>query len=111
MSKSRRELYQRAIDLITRLPGEWTPQARPLAGELLSIADRLNRYNETECNYGLSVRQQARVTNLELRAEEIAKVLGVGIKFNGDPRGYAIKLMLPSGEYNTWGGKEEGWGI
>lgn len=29
----------------------------------------------------------------------------------GDPRGYCLKLHLPDGSYNTWGGKESGYGI
>ena len=37
-----------------------------------------------------------------------------GLKFeiDGDPRGFAIKLKTPkTGRYNTWGGRETGWGI
>lgn len=29
----------------------------------------------------------------------------------GDPRGYCLKLHLPSGKGNTWGGDSEGWGV
>lgn len=29
----------------------------------------------------------------------------------GDPRGYCLKLHLPSGKGNTWGGDECGWGV
>ena len=29
----------------------------------------------------------------------------------GDPRGYTLKLRLPSGKGNTWGGDECGWGV
>lgn len=32
-------------------------------------------------------------------------------RFGGDPRGYVVKLKLPSGRSNTWGGAEAGWGI
>ena len=32
-------------------------------------------------------------------------------KFDGDPRGYCLKLLLPDGSYNSWGGKENGYGI
>lgn len=34
-----------------------------------------------------------------------------GIEVTGDPRGYCLKLHLPDGSYNTWGGKEAGYGI
>ena len=32
-------------------------------------------------------------------------------RFHGDPRGYVLKIMLPSGRYNTWGGAESGYGV
>ena len=108
---AQRKRYQRMLDIINRLPGEWAPDKGDQIIELLSIADRLNHYNETECNYGLTECQQKLVERLEERARVLTAALGVGIKFNGDPRGFAVKLMLPSGDFNTWGGKEEGWGI
>lgn len=36
---------------------------------------------------------------------------GTSAEFGGDPRGYTVKLHLPSHVYNTWGGEESGWGI
>ena len=33
------------------------------------------------------------------------------IEFGGDPRGYTVKVHLINERYNTWGGKESGWGI
>lgn len=35
----------------------------------------------------------------------------LGGEVTGDPRGYCLKLHLPDGSHNTWGGKESGWGI
>ena len=103
-----------ATDLATHLceNGANYPQynAFALAFELLALARRLNRYNETECNYGLTERQQKNVDRLEKRVRELLPPQ-IGVTFNGDPRGYAIKLHFESGVYNTWGGKEEGWGI
>jgi hypothetical protein len=32
-------------------------------------------------------------------------------KVGGDPRGYCLKITLPDGNYNTWGGAEDGWGF
>jgi hypothetical protein len=45
------------------------------------------------------------------RVVEICGELGIRPNFSGDPRGYTVKLHLPSGRYNTWGGQEEGWGV
>ena len=81
-----------------------------LSFTLLALARRLNRYNETECNYGLTERQQKNVERIEQHIRQLLP-LEIGITFNGDPRGYAVKLHFPSGVYNTWGGKSEGWGI
>ena len=88
------------------------PEHNPfsLAFALIMLAKRLNRYNETECNYGLTERQQKNVERLEKRVRD-ALPPQIGVTFNGDPRGYAVKLHFASGAYNTWGGKEEGWGI
>lgn len=30
---------------------------------------------------------------------------------SGDPRGYCLKVIMPQGDYNTWGGKEDGYGF
>ncbi len=33
------------------------------------------------------------------------------VEFGHDPRGNTVKLFLPSGRYNSWGGTEEGWRV
>lgn len=40
---------------------------------------------------------------------EVSKDLRV--EFGHDPRGNTVKLFLPSGRYNSWGGAEEGWRV
>ena len=104
---SKRDEWERAAEVMHKLPQATSEQV----ASLMAYAQRLNHYNETECNYGLTPAQEKRVVNIEAKVKAICDVLGVGVKFNGDPRGYAVKLILPSGDYNTWGGKEEGWGI
>ena len=39
--------------------------------------------------------------------EAAAKEAGCGVVFSGDPRGSTVKLHLPNGESNSWGG--DGW--
>ena len=38
-----------------------------------------------------------------------------GVQFSatvtGDPRGYCLKVIMPDGAYNTWGGAEDGFGF
>lgn len=94
-------------DMECATPG-WIAQR---AVELLRLADRLQHYAEAACNYSLTPAQEKRVATLEARVLAICAELGLRVTFNGDPRGYAVKLHLPSGHYNTWGGREEGWGI
>jgi len=47
--------------------------------------------------------------------DQVRAVLGrAGLKlnhFNGDPRGYAVHIDLPDGSYNSFGGRENGYGI
>lgn len=54
---------------------------------------------------------EKREAQIERRISELASEIGCKANFGGDPRGYTVKLILPGGEYNTWGGKEEGYGV
>ena len=110
MNSKQRKEWERAVEVAGHMPGNRFDLA-PRVAELLSMARRLDRYNEVECNYGVSEAQQKRIANLEKRVTALCGELGISCHFNGDPRGYAVKLHLPDGAYNTWGGKEEGWGI
>lgn len=38
-------------------------------------------------------------------------VAWMSVKTGGDPRGYCLKVKFHGGQYNTWGGAEEGWGF
>ncbi len=81
-----------------------------LSFELIALARRLDRYNEIECNYGLTEHQQANIKRLKAEVRDLLPST-IGVTFDGDPRGFAIKLHFSSGAYNTWGGRETGWGI
>lgn len=61
--------------------------------------------------HGQVPRYMVRERAAEIRVANRAAAHGATVKFNGDPRGYVVKLGLPSGRYNTWGGKGEGYGI
>ena len=54
---------------------------------------------------------EKREKQIERRIAELAEQIGVKAYFGGDPRGYTVKLHLPSGAYNTWGGAESGYGV
>jgi len=121
MQSTKREQYERAAALAAKLTdilckenGKrllFPEQVVHGAVELLQLADRLQRYAEAACNYQLTETQEKRVATLEARVRAICSDWGFRVKFNGDPRGYVVRLLLPDGSYNTWGGREEGWGI
>ena len=109
-----RELAQQAVlSAFIASIGKRTPrEAAHDAAELCRLALALHRLNETSCNYGPTPRQEKRMQSLE---DKVRAVLGrAGLKlnhFNGDPRGYAVHIDLPDGSYNSFGGRENGYGI
>ena len=56
-------------------------------------------------------RIEKRSAQLEKRMLAILKPYGFDATFGGDPRGFTVKLKLPSGASNTWGGSEDGYGV
>ena len=54
-------------------------------------------------------RDQKREKKLTAVVEDIISKYGFGIRFNGDPRGGAIRITLPDGRSNNMGGED--WGI
>jgi hypothetical protein len=85
---------------------------------LFTWSRSLHRLNEINCNVGLTEKQDKLDT---LRTEQIEKLVkqrnerqqfddgGVKVQFGGDPRGFAVRLVLPNGKTNCFAG--EGWGI
>lgn len=93
--------------------GKRTPrEAAQDAAELCRLANSLSRLNEIVCNCGLTERQERRKQNLQTRIKTVLKGAGLALNhFNSDPRGYAVYLNLPDGSYNSFGGRECGYGI
>src|SRR5690348_891368 len=82
------------------------------AAELCRLANSLNHLNEIACNDGLTERQERRKQNLQTRIKAVLEQAGLVLNhFNSDPRGYAVYLNLPDGSYNSFGGRECGYGI
>lgn len=81
---------------------------------LMKLARALEREAANLCN--IPDYQQRYDRNHHRLCGKVREVIdGLGSSFNfktsGDPRGYGLKLMLPSGRYNTFGGPEEGYGV
>jgi hypothetical protein len=82
------------------------------AADLCRLANSLNRLNEIACNSGLTERQERRMQSLQTRIKTVLERAGLVLNhFNNDPRGYAVYLDLPDGSYNSFGGRECGYGI
>ena len=109
-----RELAQQAVlSAYIASIGKRTPrEAAQDATELCTLARALHRLNETACNYGLTPRQEKRMQILEGRVRTVLGQAGLTLNhFNGDPRGYAVYVDLPDGSYNSFGGREHGYGV
>lgn len=115
------------------LLGEWRPEngaftpadfqgACDAAAQLETLQRQLRAIGVRQCN-GYSDgrggwderaedRDTARAERLQAKALEIAKPYGVGLKFGGDPRGSALRMLTPKSErHNTWGGAADGWAL
>lgn len=76
-------------------------------------AQTLHAYAELACNREMTVAEIKREEDLMARVLRLVCELGDGfrVRFNSDPRGFAVKIQNPMGRYNTWGGAEDGWGV
>lgn len=93
----------------------WTPgQVVRLAKTLKRNAVTHNRISVDMCNHSVSPALDGRPRKLFLCEARITWALrGTGISpvYGGDPRGYTVKLILPTARSNTIGGLEAGWGV
>ncbi|HUX02461.1 MAG TPA: hypothetical protein VMY35_15980 [Phycisphaerae bacterium] len=84
-----------------------------LARLILRNAATMQRLAERACSVEMSERQATREEKqdaaCQARIEAACKPWGIVPTFNGDPRGAVVKLILPSGRWNSWGGKEDGF--
>ncbi len=92
------------------------PHQIHLAEKLIRLARQYARLQERQCNEPVTDAMIEREHRLEGRIKELCNRDNLGpwirgVSFDGDPRGYCVKLRLFSGAYNTLGGKESGYGI
>lgn len=83
-----------------------------LLNELLIRSKKRARFALAMCNRNVSDKEK-QDDEVNCRwLNRIALMLGVRVTIDGDPRGYTVKLLTPvTGKYNTWGGKEVGFGV
>ena len=84
-----------------------------LARLILRNAATIQRLAERAYSVEMSEAQTEREGKQDDRATECivaaCKPWGIKPTFDGDPRGACVKLILPSGRWNSWGGEEAGY--
>lgn len=79
---------------------------------LISLARKHHKLAEIYCNGDLTEAQEKRQETIERTISAYALCFNLTVKFDGDPRGFTVKLHAPKGNMsNTWGGAESGYGI
>ena len=95
-------------------------------GELLTLLEEvgkaevsLSRIHERQCNgyqdWQHKWDQAAADADKKKKARIVEKLTGLlsahglGLRVNGDPRGLAVRVLMPDGSSNLWGGEGE-WG-
>jgi len=73
------------------------PTCYPMQIEkLVRIAHSLETLDVRSCNYGLSEKEENRVTNLEEKANAICKEFGAVAYHQSDPRGCSLYVVNPN---------------
>lgn len=80
-----------------------------LARLILRNAATVQRLAIVHCNRKMIVGEQKQWEAAKNRIKVACEPWGIKAKCNGDPRGECVKLILPSGRYNSWGGAEDGY--
>lgn len=104
----------KTADIATFAAHLTTAAGRPAgkeAAELIRLAATHQRLRVESCNRELTEREEKRLENTRKKITDISAACNCEARCGGDPRGYTVKLVMPHGAYNTWGGEEEGYGI
>lgn len=97
---------------LSRLPDANGRQRTPfvvcaLANQLVRAAATVQRLAVYACNEPTDERWERSMARARKRCEKLAEELGCGVTFEGDPRGFVVKLQGIGS--NTWG--NDGWGV
>lgn len=107
MNKVQRENYTRTLLAFLGDSGKTQVEISNILSQLHRYEVTLSRYNEIQCMRDMTPYEVKREESTMNRVKIIAEFLGFGVYFNGDPRGYAIRFLLPSKRSNNWDG--ESW--
>ena len=86
--------FATSFELATRHHGDtlYSFQVEVL-GAIISKAKSYHSLQEHSCNFGLTERQEKREQTLEKQIMGLAECLGMKVEFQGDPRGYVVRLI------------------
>lgn len=108
MNKRQFEARQENIRVLAR--NYPAVDAEALESSLYRLALKAERNAESLCNV-TDYTDKLEQLHTSLNALAKRHCIDLRAKIGGDPRGYCLKLILPDGTYNTWGGPEAGYGI
>jgi hypothetical protein len=131
-TKQQIEEYNRIEEKFCTVLPEDTPMStiRNILNKLHRYETTLQRINENDCNghprmkteirdgkmYRFEVederwvaRDAKKEASIQKRVVELLEPYNIKVQFNGDPRGGAIRMLLPDHTSNGWDG--EFWGI
>jgi hypothetical protein len=101
--------------MLEEFPGRAHGEVIAMAKDLMRKASTSERIATVLCSVEMSEKRQARIEAEDERNDAAIKRVcdawGMVAVLSGDPRGYTVKVKLPSGRSNTWGGSEHGWGV
>ena len=134
MNKKQIEEYQRIehkfLDLFYDYPKITGTEIRALLNSLHRYEVTLHRINENDCNghprlkieyrdgkmyqYDIedlewAARDERKEKSIQKKVIDLLKPYNIEVRFNGDPRGGAIRMLLPDHTSNGW--DNETWGI
>lgn len=123
-------IYHKFLDMYYDYPKITGTEIRSLLNSLHRYEVTLQRINENDCNghpkmvteirdgkvfrYDVEdpvwvARDEKKEKSIQLKVIELLKPYGIEVRFNGDPRGGAIRMLLPDHSSNGCDG--ETWGI
>lgn len=94
-----------------KLPETWGLESITDMQEVVRLAKMHHTIQEHHCNGTCSPRNETKEANIEKKITGILAKYGLKARFDGDPRGYTVKILGPCKTYNTWGGPEYGYGV
>lgn len=86
----------------------WPSRIAATVAELYRLAKRYHRMCEVACEREQTKQELAAEARIEARIRDAVEPFRLAVTFQGDPRGYCVKVQIP-GASNTWG--NGGWGI